>query len=59
MISALRAIERWVTRAQMEPTTTQDPLATFKIAGQSHGMFRLFMSHPPIEERVAALQRAV
>jgi heat shock protein HtpX len=59
MIGALRGIERWVTRAQMEPTTTQDPLATFKIAGPSHGMLRLFLSHPPIEERVAALQRLV
>ncbi|HZS12324.1 MAG TPA: zinc metalloprotease HtpX, partial [Nitrospirales bacterium] len=59
MISALHAIERWVTRAQMEPSTNQDPLATFKIAGKSHGMFRLFLSHPPIEERVAALQQVV
>jgi heat shock protein HtpX len=56
MISALRAIERWVTRAQPE-YSTQDPLVTFKISGQTAGFAHLFASHPPIEERVAALQR--
>ena len=57
MISALRAIDRWVARAQVEPSSTADPLATFKIAGQTGGVMRLFASHPPIEERIAALQR--
>jgi heat shock protein HtpX len=57
MISALRAIDGWVTRAQIAPSSTADPLATFKIAGQTGGMMRLFASHPPIEERIAALQR--
>ena len=33
MISALQGIERWVNRAQMEPSNTADPLVTFKIAG--------------------------
>jgi Zn-dependent protease with chaperone function len=28
-----------------------------KISGKSSGFFRLFATHPPIEERVAALQR--
>jgi heat shock protein HtpX len=56
MISALRGIERWVSRAQPE-YTTQDPLVTFKISGKTDGVMRLFTSHPPIEERVAALQR--
>jgi heat shock protein HtpX len=56
MISALHAINRWITRAQAE-FTTQDPLATMKIAGKSGGFVRLFATHPPIEERVAALQR--
>jgi heat shock protein HtpX len=58
MIAALRAIDRWVVRAHMEPSSAADPLATFKIAGQSGGILRLFASHPPIEERIAALQRA-
>jgi heat shock protein HtpX len=56
MISALQAIERWINRAQAE-FSTQDPLATMKIAGKSGGVFRFFATHPPIEERVAALQR--
>jgi heat shock protein HtpX len=57
MISALRAIDGWVARTQMAPSSTADPLATFKIAGQTGGLLRLFASHPPIEERIAALQR--
>jgi heat shock protein HtpX len=56
MISALRGIERWVTRAQPE-YTTQDPLVTFKISGKTGGMMSVFASHPSIEERVAALQQ--
>jgi heat shock protein HtpX len=56
MISALRGIERWVSRTQMEPSTTTDPLVTFKIAGTSSVM-RLFASHPTMDERVTALER--
>jgi heat shock protein HtpX len=56
MISALRAIERWVNRTHVEPTAA-DPLATMKINGKSTGVMHLFATHPPIEERVAALQR--
>jgi len=56
MISALQGIERWVSRAQMEPSSTADPLVTFKIAGPSRVM-RLFASHPTMEERIAALER--
>lgn len=56
MISALQAIDRWVTRAQIE-YTTKDALATMKISGKSGGFLHLFATHPPIEDRVAALQR--
>lgn len=56
MISALKAIDRWVNRAQIEYTTS-DPLATMKISGKSNGFMLLFATHPPIEDRVAALQR--
>jgi len=56
MIAALQGIERWVSRAQTEASSTADPLVTFKIAGTSHVM-RLFASHPTMEERVAALER--
>jgi heat shock protein HtpX len=56
MISALESINRWVTRAQPE-YSTQDPLATFKISGKTSGLMHLFATHPPMEERIAALQR--
>lgn len=56
MISALQAIDRWVKRAQME-YSTQDALATMKISGKSGGFMHLFATHPPVEERIAALQR--
>src|SRR6058998_2748777 len=56
MISALQSLDRWVKRAKIE-YSTQDALATMKISGKSSGFFRLFETHPPIEERVAALQR--
>lgn len=55
MISALRAIDRWVNRAQFE-YSTQDALATMKISGQAGGVMSLFSTHPPIEARIAALE---
>jgi heat shock protein HtpX len=56
MIGALRGIDRWVNRAQFE-YAQQDALATMKIAGKSSGFMHLFATHPPIEERIAALER--
>jgi heat shock protein HtpX len=56
MIGALQAIDRWVNRAQFQ-YSTQDALATMKISGTTSGFMHLFATHPPIEERVAALQR--
>ena len=56
MIAALRAIDRWVSKAQFEHST-QDSLATMKISGRSSGFLHMFATHPPIEDRVAALQR--
>lgn len=56
MIGALRGIDRWVNRAQFE-YASQDALATMKIAGKSSGFMHLFATHPPIEERIAALER--
>ena len=55
MIAALRAIDRWVNRAQFE-YATQDALATMKISGRSGGFMSLFSTHPPIEARIAALE---
>lgn len=33
-----------------------DKLATLKISGKSNGLTALFMTHPPLEERIQALQ---
>ena len=56
MISALRGIDRWVARTKFQ-YSSQDALATMKISGNTSGLMRLFTTHPPIEERIAALQR--
>ncbi|MCR4297894.1 MAG: protease HtpX, partial [Gallionella sp.] len=51
MIAALEALKRGAT----EPLP--DRLAAFGIAGGvGSGIKRLFMSHPPLDERIAALQ---
>ncbi|MFN8626064.1 MAG: protease HtpX [Candidatus Binatia bacterium] len=51
MIAALERLQR----AQPEPLP--DQMAAFGIAGGGgRGLLRLFMSHPPIEERIAALR---
>jgi heat shock protein HtpX len=49
MISALQALQR-----SHEPVQLPGELAAFGINGG--GVQRLFMSHPPLEERIAALQ---
>jgi len=54
MISALRGIDRWVKSTEHE-YATQDALATMKISGNSWSAFAA--THPPIEERIAALER--
>lgn len=56
MISALQAIDRWVQRAQFQ-YQSEDALATMKISGQTSSFMQLFSTHPPIEARVAALER--
>jgi len=54
MIGALQGIDRWVNRAQFE-YSNQDALATMKISGTSARS--LLATHPPIEDRIAALQQ--
>ncbi|MGR8951109.1 MAG: protease HtpX [Gammaproteobacteria bacterium] len=51
MIGALRALQR-----SHEPAALPGQLAAFGINGG--GVMRLFMSHPPLEERIAALQNS-
>ena len=54
MIGALEALRR-----QHEPRDMPPAMKAFGIAGGNTGGFkRLFMSHPPLEERIAALQNA-
>ncbi len=50
MIDALRALQR-----AHDPETLPGGMAAFGINGG--GMSRLFMSHPPLEERIAALNK--
>ncbi len=50
----IRALERLGASVQQQPMPEQ--LQAFGIAGKPSGLARLFMSHPPIEERVAALR---
>jgi heat shock protein HtpX len=52
MIAALERLRR-----AHEPPTMPEQLRAFGIAGGGNGgLKRLFMSHPPLEERIAALQ---
>jgi len=53
MIGALRALGR------VHSDSLPDKMAAFGISGRKgEGFRRLFMSHPPIEERIAALEAA-
>jgi heat shock protein HtpX len=51
----IRALER--LKAQTEAEPLPDQLAAFGISGKSGGWSRLFMTHPPLEERIAALEQ--
>ncbi|MBT9611835.1 MAG: protease HtpX [Burkholderiales bacterium] len=53
MIAALQALQR------QHPAPLPDKMAAFGISGgMGGGLKRLFMTHPPLEERIAALQSA-
>ncbi len=52
MIAALAALQRGAGENELP-----DQMAAFGISGHiGHGMKRLFMSHPPLQERIAALR---
>jgi heat shock protein HtpX len=54
MIAALERL-----KAAHEPAQLPDQMAAFGISGgRDGGWKRLFMSHPPLDERIAALQQA-
>ena len=51
MIAALQRL------GSLHPQPLPDKMAAFGIAGMTtHGLKRLFMTHPPLEERIAALR---
>jgi heat shock protein HtpX len=54
MIGALEKLR------QRHPEPLPDQMAAFGIAGGgfAQGLKRLFMTHPPLEERIAALRNA-
>ena len=55
MVAALEKLRRNVDQPHLP-----DQLTAFGISGSvGHGMKRLFMTHPPLEERIAALKREV
>ena len=52
MIAALERLKKGVDQPHLP-----EQMAAFGVSGQvGHGLRRLFMSHPPLEERIAALQ---
>jgi heat shock protein HtpX len=53
MIRALQGLQR-----STQPAQLPEAMRAFGISGGRKGLGRLFMSHPPLEERIAALQRA-
>lgn len=53
MVAALERLRR-----QMEPSHLPDQMAAFGIRGKASGLAALFSSHPPLEQRIEALQRS-
>jgi heat shock protein HtpX len=53
MIAALERL-----KLNHEQSQLPDQIAAFGISGKSGGFMRLFMSHPPLDERIAALREA-
>ncbi|UPT76049.1 MAG: protease HtpX [Elusimicrobiota bacterium] len=51
MIAALRALQ-----ARYAPVEEQPAYAAFKIAGRTGGLMALLSTHPPLEDRIAALR---
>lgn len=57
MTAALVRLQRVYGQPQLHKKEEEaDKLAAFKISGKSKGISRLFMTHPPLEERISALK---
>ena len=58
MIDALRALQRLQEPQVVQAEARQHPaFQALKISGPTGGLARLFASHPPLEERIARLER--
>ena len=55
MIAALQKLESLQSRVD----TSQKSFATMKISDKPAGMWRLWASHPPLQDRIMALQKAM
>ncbi|MBI2313779.1 MAG: protease HtpX [Betaproteobacteria bacterium] len=53
MIAALEGLKR-----AHEPSRLPEQMAAFGISGGGGGLMRFFMSHPPLDQRIAALRAA-
>lgn len=56
MLGALRALRRTVKSASVED---EPSLATLKISGRPGGFMALLSTHPPMEARIAALEKMI
>lgn len=56
MTAALMRLQRIYALPHDNKSPEDDKLATLKISGKTTGMMRLFMTHPPLEERIEALR---
>ena len=54
MINALKRLQ-----AVHEPEHTPEDMKAMSISGKRSGMMHLFMTHPPLEDRIARLQQSV
>ena len=53
MIAALKRLQN-----VHEPEHTPEQVTALAISGKRTGLMHLFMSHPPLEDRIARLQQA-
>jgi heat shock protein HtpX len=56
MISALKALQQ-VYDQNVKLATKNASVATLKISGKRGGFLSLFATHPPLEDRIARLQK--
>lgn len=54
MVAALRALQKTY---EITDSTAQPAMAALRISNKGSGLFRLFSTHPPLEERIARLER--